>query len=407
MHKVTPFQESDSVEPDANETQAIEDEPYTLRPARPLQLELVRCQFMCIGTIDCVNEIFKAQILVELRFPGGALDPHLTAGGADMPSVPDGKLPQPPARWYANQIDIRNAEKHAKAIASNVFCRGDDLYLSLRFQGEYYMRMEMQDFPFDTQELGVSLVINCRSNGTFPCDLVVAKDAKVGVAPADFVMEHQYELDERMVLQTKLSGDDYPTLVIATRLYRRPFFVLINVFAPNLLFLIMACTQFCVPTANQEVRLAVTLTLVLAANAYRIVSVDLTPTVEYLTLVDSYVNLCFLLIFFMVLEGAVVGMLTITRTEYALEPPQIFFFNVAETRGEIEISAPAAFDLAWFSIVAACAVGMHAYFCCRIRAIYHTRRDLPVETHCVTNYLLASGQEAGSSPRLRRSLTGL
>jgi hypothetical protein len=76
-----------------------------------------------------------------------------------------------------------------------------------------------------------------------------------------------------MTHEEHLTGDDppqYPTVTISARVYRYPNYILLNVLWPTFQLLVMAYLQFLVPTYNQEVRLAVTLTLVLTSSANRL-----------------------------------------------------------------------------------------------------------------------------------------
>ena len=161
------------------ERQTIVTAPSSVMPRR-VRLELVRFSFMSVGRIDCVEQSFRAQIFFELRIPGAAHDPDLSAEGDTFPQPPPGQLPRPPARWFVsqldhpprallnfkqrmivalcaqqsivalctcrvplsaqphtssrfmNQIDIKNFMVHAQPLNSHCFKRGDDIHLSLR-----------------------------------------------------------------------------------------------------------------------------------------------------------------------------------------------------------------------------------------------------------------------------------
>lgn len=209
------------------------------------RLELIRFSYMSIGSIDCVGQSFRAQIFFELRFPGGAKDPALAAPGSDM-AVIDGQL-RPPAGWYKGQLDLKNFIEHNEPLDSNVIKSGDDLVLSMRFEGEFFENMELESFPFDMQELSIDIAINCRPNGKLPVDLVVAQDAQIGVSEHGFALHQLYDLDARMTYVERVTGDEtsscYPTITISARVYRRPGFVIYNVIIPMAAFVIMAGMQ--------------------------------------------------------------------------------------------------------------------------------------------------------------------
>jgi len=225
-------------------------------------------------------------------------------------AVRDGKL-RPPAGWYKDRIDIKNFIEHNDPLDSNVLKVGDDLVLSMRFEGEFFENMELENFPFDMQELSIDIAINCRPNGKLPVDLVVANDAQIGVSEHGFALHQLYDLDYRMTFVERVIGDVtsscYPTITISARVYRKPGYVIFNVLIPMATFVIMAGMQFTIDRANQDARLAVSLTLVLTAAAYKFSISSMIPSISYLTLADRYVLFCSVIIFLLVLEGAIVG----------------------------------------------------------------------------------------------------
>ena len=58
---------------------------------------------------------------------------------------------------------------------------------------------------------------------------------------------------------------------------------------------------------DMETRLAVTLTLLLTAAAYKLAIITMTPDISYLTTLDCYVLICALFVAAMVFEGAFLG----------------------------------------------------------------------------------------------------
>jgi len=265
---------------------------------------------MTIGQIDCVEQCFRAQIFFELRFPGGALDPDLNAQGDEFPAPVPGRLPRPPAAWFLNQVDLKNTLEHTDPLNSLVRHDGDDLILSMRFEGTFFENMELHMFPFDMQELSIDVAVNCRRNGKLPVDLSVAKDAKITSSPDGFALHQLYGLDSRMTFTERFSEGVYPTITLSARVYRRPSFVIVNVAIPMAVFVLLSFLQFAVPPAEQDVRLGVTLTLVLTAAAYKYTVSEMMPNISYLTFMDKYVLLCFAIIFILVVEGALIGAYT-------------------------------------------------------------------------------------------------
>jgi len=100
-------------------------------------LELTRFSFVSIDKIDCPDQKYSAQIFFELRFRDGKLDPFLNVEGDEFPKPSPGQPPRPPAGWYKNQLDIKNFIRHNPPLNSNVVRQGNDIMLSLRYEGEF------------------------------------------------------------------------------------------------------------------------------------------------------------------------------------------------------------------------------------------------------------------------------
>jgi hypothetical protein len=130
----------------------------------------------------------------ELRFKDGVLDPDLNSDSEDFPKdTPKGQLPRPPAGWFLKQIDIKNFIEHTPPLDRKVYRAGNDIHLALRYEGDFFENMELENFPFDMQELSLSIAINCRTGGNMPCDLVVADDATIGISRSGFALHQLYE----------------------------------------------------------------------------------------------------------------------------------------------------------------------------------------------------------------------
>ena len=129
--------------------------------------------------IDVANQSFHATIWLPFVVEGGALDPALSADGAVFPIGPDGTPTfTPSARWYADQIDFRNALTF-RVVNCAVQKRGNDLVIAVRFAGEFSEVFELENYPFDVQGLTITLNINCRYHGPMPVVLDVADSATV------------------------------------------------------------------------------------------------------------------------------------------------------------------------------------------------------------------------------------
>jgi len=279
-------------------------------PITPLtrRLELRRAEFIELTEIDCAAQSFKGQLYLEFYFPDGAKDVDLSASGSDFPIGPNGKPTfRPPAGWYAKQFDFNNALYHQLLDEPVVRRHGDDLFFGLRYVGQWWEPMELKEFPFDAQDLTVSLAINCRTVGMMPVNLVVSPDADLSLSHNGFALRQSWRPRVALNVEEMLVGASedrlFPTLTISALVLRRPGFVGFNVMLPMGSFPLLALCQYFVPIEECESRLAITLTLVLTSVAYKSEVGRMTPDISYLTLVDKYVLMCTFLMYLMVFES--------------------------------------------------------------------------------------------------------
>lgn len=136
-------------------------------------LELVRAKFIQVLGIDAIKQTFIADVFFELKIRGGAHDVDLTREGDGPPTThfPQDTL-RPSARWYLNQIEFSNSVIHHQHSDTTVVTRGNDLHLRYRAIGEFSEQLELEDFPFDTQELTVKLIVHCVMGGFVGTEIV-------------------------------------------------------------------------------------------------------------------------------------------------------------------------------------------------------------------------------------------
>ena len=126
---------------------------------------------------------FEGQLHIELCFKGGALDKDLMAihpkmtghdNAMQTPYFPFEKDAEgrptskptfkPNAAWYMSKIVIENMAsspmEQLKDRDAVVRVSGDDITLQLYMQGTFYEMFELDDFPFDSQDLTFSLTLN-------------------------------------------------------------------------------------------------------------------------------------------------------------------------------------------------------------------------------------------------------
>jgi len=265
-------------------------------PGDALEMQ-IRVNIANITDIDSVQQTFKARVFVTATIPGGASRPGLE-------DIVDEK--------YFKGLHIRNAiEEYSTDRKIDVV--KEDLQLSWQVSGVFEETMELDNFPFDSQELNVHLRVNNANEDEFPVKLVFQQDASK-IQTSLFLLHNTWHLLSGLAFQvtdsdSNLSGRGftYPNIIIKAKVQRRPLYYVMNVCVPMFSFVCMAFTSFFVPSEDAGDRLALSLTLVLTAAAYKFVVAGMVPALGYLTMLDGFVMWCSFFIFAIVIENAVMS----------------------------------------------------------------------------------------------------
>jgi len=151
------------------------------------RLEIVRADVTQLSAIDQLSQTFRARLFLILRLPGGAKDDDLSRESEDFPVDSHGRPTfRPSARWYLSQLDFPNG-RDIKTLESKVTTAGDDLQVIKRIDGEFFERFELQSFPFDAQDLTITVSANCANEGPVPVEFALLESGgQLGVDNANF-----------------------------------------------------------------------------------------------------------------------------------------------------------------------------------------------------------------------------
>ena len=275
-----------------------------------------------VSKIDSVEQHFVASFLLQLRFPDGAGDEHLSAKGVVAPTFADGKLSVgPSAEWYGEQVEITNAVGKAEKLDQRVFPDGSDLLMNQRFSGEFFEEMEMEAFPFDIQDLYIKVVILCRNGGPLPVNLQVASNVVAQVQPDGFQLHHSWQLMRARswasrpdkVAPSQAADDDAGALIVELSTFgkgkrqfpaldaravvgRRATYYVVNLMVPMAAFCLLSFIQWAYEREHLGPRNSIGFSCVLAWVGYKFVSATLIPRLSYLTLLDQHSSFCGLLV---------------------------------------------------------------------------------------------------------------
>lgn len=321
----------------------------TRAPASNLvKLELMQVDLMKLHDIDVQKQSFQAHIWIEFKLRDGALDPHLNKQGAVFPMGEDGSPTfLPSAGWYLSIIDFRNALSF-RVVDTKILQRGNDLHLALRYEGTFSEVYELEDFPFDRQGLTIMLNFNCRIGGPLPLELIVSPQCAVTLSCIDFCPPtKEWEVATRMHVRALSLGAEYgpervfPALAFTAEARRKPLYHVLNLAVPMGCFSLLSLLQTMVNENTEgsiNHRAQLTLMMVLTASAYKMAIAGKLPPVAYLTWLDRYTLVNFMLIILVAVQSRVLNQLSGDGDKTGL------------------------YDMVSTGVLVACWVGFHAHF---------------------------------------------
>ena len=211
--------------------------PPKREPPKPLLRTLVvrLVEVNRLSDIDIIGQRFKAEVVVQLAFEGGAKDVHLSKPSASFPLDGFGRPTfRPSAKWYVDQVDFNNAHEY-KTLDKNCFFAGEDIVVNLRFEGTFSEIMELEDFPCDVQDLTMSLAFNTRTTGMMPLEIVNSPSLSTGIVTEGFVDGKLWDLHSELDIRPGTCGRTldrlFPSIEMVMLVGRQPRFVLLNVSA--------------------------------------------------------------------------------------------------------------------------------------------------------------------------------
>ncbi|XP_075240786.1 uncharacterized protein LOC142336120 isoform X2 [Convolutriloba macropyga] len=197
-------------------------------------------------------------------------------------------------------LNLEDTKSEKSVYRFIVLEKEEQLKIDLRWhlKGTFHEQMELQDFPFDVQDLCVRLHLDDRSKEHFYLE---AEDIP-GVLNDKAFQDHQEWVLYKMVLtgennvesEEERNCDD--VLVLRCNVQRKFKYFVYNCFLVMLFFAVMSLCNFTNTPDHVQFRVSGTLTLVLTSVAYKLMLSNTLPTISYLTLVDFYVLFAILML---------------------------------------------------------------------------------------------------------------
>ena len=113
--------------------------------------------------------------------------------------------------------------------------------LNRRVEAVFPYLFRLQLFPFDQQRLEIAWRINCANEGAIPVELSISKDCVRGLIGQDtFAARHTWTIGAELKLDVGTTGPTaarrFPALRISMPVRRLPFFYVMKVVVPTIIF---------------------------------------------------------------------------------------------------------------------------------------------------------------------------
>jgi hypothetical protein len=183
----------------------------------------------------------------------------------------------------------------------------------------FQQRMELRLFPIDEQNLTIcmsSAYDNKARNGykvmltqNLSPKYVSFVNQETFIHSSEYTLHSQIEFQERETkIEESATKVGYPLLDMKLIIVRKCTYWTLNVVLP--LFFMVCCSlvSFVLPPEDVPNRLSVSLTMMLTMIAFKFIVTDKLPPVSYLTLIDSYILLCFMCMVLLIFVQGSIGM---------------------------------------------------------------------------------------------------
>mmetsp|Transcript_47281 Transcript_47281/g.110579 ORF Transcript_47281/g.110579 Transcript_47281/m.110579 type:complete len:359 (-) Transcript_47281:53-1129(-) len=282
---------------DDEETKALTREDKPDADCFPLYILDTRVNVDKLLEINQLQETFKAQFFLEATVKIESNDPQevgsfldkvcarTTLENSTAPSIEDTK---------PTVVKEPNAVKLRWVIA-----------------GEFSESLELENFPFDNQELSVTIRVGMPCRAGKP-QIRFRDSGQSRVVLNVFNLVNTWMPPDKVVVKTgftdpskNFQGHVFPTAKISVNLQRIPWFYVSNIVVPMATIVLMSACSLSIDPNDVAGRLSASLTLVLTAVAYKYIVAQMVPNIGYNTWLDWYVLMCWAFLVFIVLENCV------------------------------------------------------------------------------------------------------
>eukprot|EP00918_Siedleckia_nematoides_P052393 GHVU01114497.1.p1 GENE.GHVU01114497.1~~GHVU01114497.1.p1 ORF type:complete len:481 (+),score=66.98 GHVU01114497.1:535-1977(+) len=271
----------------------------------------IRVVFLKIGEIDTMKENFAADAFIQARWRECSLDKLQGVKKEAAPLVGRNNCKQPPYYdQYAQSVDDIDWDKYwnPKLYVENNLGEPKEViwqtctwnthgeamvYERRRIKGCFLENLELDEFPFDTQDLTLTVT---SERAEAEVDLEEDNSELSSINIQSFVDEQEWRLHSHVETWKRVTTRIYqnskfkhPALSTSCRASRRPGFFVWNIFLVMLFICSLAFATFTVDLRLPQNRLQLSFILLLTTITFKFVVSQTLPRISYLTYLDKYI----------------------------------------------------------------------------------------------------------------------
>jgi len=258
-----------------------------VRDARDVEVKVL---LLDIEGIDSVSQNFTANLTMVLRWR----DSSLAHNGPDPIIMPLDDIGFP-------NIQILNQQKLISTLPRAVEIHPDgEVVHRQRVWGSFSQPLDLQEFPFDTQRLQVTLA----NVGLGAESVQLVPSPSSGIS--ETLTMPDWEVTGWDFVASDLSLDDEPPrvqgMVFSLDVKRDTSFFIYKVIMPLILIVMMSWLVFWIDPSLAASQISVSVTAMLTMIAYRFAIAGMMPRLAFLTSLDHFVLVSTLVVFLSMVE---------------------------------------------------------------------------------------------------------
>lgn len=247
----------------------------------------IRVVFLKIGEIDTLKENFAADAFIQARWREPQFD---NKRDINIEEIEWDKY------WNPKLYVENNLGEPKETIWQTLLFnqKGEAMvYERRRIKGCFLENLELDEFPFDTQDLTLTVTTE-RSEAEIELEEDNSEISSINVQ--SFVDEQEWRLHSHVETWKRLTTRIYQNskykhaaLSTSCRASRRPGFFIWNIFLVMLFICSLAFATFTVELALPQNRLQLSFILLLTTITFKFVVSQTLPRISYLTYLDKYI----------------------------------------------------------------------------------------------------------------------